>query len=60
MRALLCLLAALSCATAATAAAADWPRPAHTEHAQLARWLAHTAQWGTINAWDAVNQRPVG
>lgn len=60
MRALLCLLAVLSCATAATAAAADWPRPAHTEHAQLARWLAHTAQWGTISAWDAVNQRPVG
>ncbi|KAF6255709.1 pyridoxamine 5'-phosphate oxidase-domain-containing protein [Scenedesmus sp. NREL 46B-D3] len=41
-------------------AVADFLRPAHTEHAKLARWLAHTAQWGTISAWDAKNQRPVG
>lgn len=30
------------------AGAPEWPRPPHTQHAQLARWLVHTADWGSL------------
>jgi hypothetical protein len=53
------LITLLSSAVVGTAVS-NFSRPAHTEHAKLARWLAHNAQWGTISAWDAANQRPVG
>eukprot|EP00882_Tetradesmus_deserticola_P004166 GHRQ01004401.1.p1 GENE.GHRQ01004401.1~~GHRQ01004401.1.p1 ORF type:complete len:232 (+),score=65.60 GHRQ01004401.1:273-968(+) len=53
---LITLLPSVAVATAV----ADFPRPAHTEHAKLARWLVHSAAWGTISAWDATNHRPVG
>jgi hypothetical protein len=36
------------------------PRPPHTEHAKLARWLAHTASWGTLSSSAQDTGAPVG
>lgn len=42
-------LLGLSVVAPAAEAAENTPRPSHTEHARLARWLAHMNGWGTLS-----------
>ena len=37
------------------AATFAFPRPSHTEHALMCRWLAHTASWGVLSTRDAAS-----